>query len=307
MIALRSAANAPGKRRAINAAWEEGMLIDDLFDVRNFVVIITGGAGGIGFACADALADNGARVVLLDRDEERLDKAITMLRDRGDAAEGVHIDILDRPALKDAIDQVVVRHGRLDVVFANAGISGGPGFLDPDGGRNRRGGLTEVPDELWDRVVDGNLSSVVATIQAAAPHMKRQAAGRIIVTTSVAAMKTENFVGYPYIAAKAALAHLVRQCALELARYNVQVNAIAPGPFLTTIGENRMADPIVRRAFESVPLLHRMAQISEIQGLALLLASPASSYITGAQFAIDGGASAGHIAWNEGSLEPAAI
>src|SRR5258707_228039 len=147
----------PASGSRLVPAWEEGMLIDDLFDVRNLVVVITGGAGGIGFACADALADNGAQVVLLDRDEERLHKAVAMLRDRGDAAEGVCIDILDCPALKDAIDQVVVRHGRLDVVFANAGISGGPGFLDPDGGRNRHGGLTEVPDELWDRVVDGNL------------------------------------------------------------------------------------------------------------------------------------------------------
>jgi NAD(P)-dependent dehydrogenase (short-subunit alcohol dehydrogenase family) len=296
---------ASGARLAI--AWEESMLIDDLFDVRNLVVVITGGAGGIGFACADVLADNGAKVVLVDREEERLDKAVAMLRDRGDAAEGVCIDLLDRPALKNTIDQVVAQHGRLDVAFANAGISGGPGFLSPGGARNSGGGLTEVPDELWDRVIEGNLTSVVATIQAAAPHMKRQNAGRIIVTTSVAGIKTENFVGYPYIAAKAALAHLVHQCALELARYNVQVNAIAPGPFLTTIGENRMADPTVRRAFESVPLLHRMAQSSEIQGLALLLASPASSYMTGAQFAIDGGATAGHVGWDEGALEPVAL
>jgi NAD(P)-dependent dehydrogenase (short-subunit alcohol dehydrogenase family) len=140
-------------------------------------------------------------------------------------------------------------------------------------------------------------------LKAAAPHMKRQCAGRIIVTTSVAAAKTENFIGYPYIAAKAASAHLVRQAALELARFNMTVNAIAPGPFLTTIWGNRMANPVVRRAFESAPLLHRMASLEEIQGLALLLASAASSYITGTQLAIDGGALAGHIAYGDGSID----
>jgi NAD(P)-dependent dehydrogenase (short-subunit alcohol dehydrogenase family) len=133
--------------------------------------------------------------------------------------------------------------------------------------------------------------------------MKRRRSGKIVVTTSVAAAKSENFVGYPYIAAKAAAAHLVRQVGLELAKYNVQVNAIAPGPFLTTIGGNRMADPVVRRAFESASLLHRMARPEEIQGLALLLASPASSYMTGAQFSIDGGALAGHIAHDDGAID----
>jgi NAD(P)-dependent dehydrogenase (short-subunit alcohol dehydrogenase family) len=279
------------------------MRIDEMFDVKGRVVVITGGAGGIGFSCADVLAENGAKVVLFDIDATRLDDAVATLRDRGDSAEGERLDILDRVALRDAIDRVAARHGRLDVVFANAGISGGPGFLLADGQRDARGGITSVSDELWDRVIDGNLTSVFATLQAAVPHMKRQGGGKIIVTTSVAAMKTENFVGYPYVAAKAASAHLVRQCALELARWNIQINAIAPGPFLTTIGGNRMADPIVRRAFESVPLLHRMAQTPEIQGLAMLLASPASSYITGAQLAIDGGASAGHIAWAEGAVD----
>lgn len=282
------------------------MLIDDLFDVRDRVIIVTGGAGGIGLSIADVLGDNGARVVLFDRDADRLSKAIAQLRGRGDIVEDVCVDMLDRAALQAAVDGVIARHGRIDVVFANAGISGGPGFLTPGGTRHETGGIATVTDELWDRVVDGNLALTVATIQSVVPQMKTQGSGRIIVTTSVAGMKTENFVGYPYVAAKAAIAHLVRQVALEVARYGIHVNAIAPGPFLTTIGANRMADPVVRRAFESVPLLHRMADTSEIQGLALFLASPASSYMTGAQLAIDGGATAGHIAWGEGGIEDGA-
>lgn len=279
------------------------MRIAELFDVRDLVVVVTGGAGGIGFAIADALSDNGAKILILDKDAEKLGAAVTALRGRGGKVEGRAVDVFNASALKAVIDDLVAREGRLDVVFANAGISGGPGFLFADGKRNPAGALEAVSDALWDSVIDADLMSVVAMMKAAAPHMKRQRAGRIVVTTSVAAAKTENFVGYPYIAAKAAAAHLVRQVGLELAKYNVQVNAIAPGPFLTTIGANRMADPIVRKAFESAPLLHRMATPEEIQGLALMLASPAASYMTGALFSIDGGALAGHIAHGDGAID----
>ena len=279
------------------------MRIEELFDVRGLVIVVTGGAGGIGFGVADALADNGAKVFLLDKDAQKLEAAVTALRERGGTVEGQSVDVFDAGALKAVIDDLVAREGRLDVVFANAGLSGGPGFLAADGKRNPAGAVDAVSDDLWDLVIDADLMSVVAMMKAAAPHMKRQKAGRIVVTTSVAAAKTENFVGYPYIAAKAAAAHLVQQVGLELAKYNVQVNAIAPGPFLTTIGANRMADPVVRKAFESAPLLHRMATAQEIQGLALLLASPAASYMTGAQFSIDGGALAGHIAHGDGAID----
>jgi NAD(P)-dependent dehydrogenase (short-subunit alcohol dehydrogenase family) len=277
--------------------------IDELFDVRGLVVIVTGGAGGIGYGIADALADNGAKVLILDKDAAKLDAALSTLRSRGGAVDGKAVDAFSFESLKAVVDELVAREGRLDVVFANAGINGGPGFLTPDGKRNPAGALDAVADSLWDSVIDADLLSVVAMMKAAAPHMKRQQAGRIIVTTSVAGAKSENFVGYPYVAAKAAAAHLVRQVALELARYNVQVNAIAPGPFLTTIGGNRMADPLVRQAFESASLLHRMASPEEIQGVALLLASPAASYMTGAQFAVDGGALAGHIAPGDGAID----
>lgn len=278
------------------------MRIEELFDVRDLVVVVTGGAGGIGFGIANALADNGSKVLLLDKDADRLKGAVTELCKDGARVEGKAVDAFDAENLKNVLDDLVAREGRLDVVFANAGISGGPGFLAADGRRNPAGALEAVSDELWDSVIEADLMSVVGMMKAAAPHMKRQKAGRIIVTTSVAAAKAENFVGYPYIAAKAATAHLVRQVGLELAKYNVQVNAIAPGPFLTTIGGNRMADPIVRRAFESAALLHRMATPEEIQGLALLLASPAASYMTGAQFSVDGGALAGHIAHGDGAI-----
>jgi NAD(P)-dependent dehydrogenase (short-subunit alcohol dehydrogenase family) len=124
--------------------------------------------------------------------------------------------------------------------------------------------------------------------------MKPRKSGSIVVTTSIAGIKAEHLVGYGYLAAKAALNNIVRQAALELARHNVRVNAIAPGPFLTNIGGGRLhREPDVVKKFTDMVPLGRLGNTDEIKGLALLLASPAGSFITGAVIPIDGGATAG--------------
>jgi NAD(P)-dependent dehydrogenase (short-subunit alcohol dehydrogenase family) len=130
-------------------------------------------------------------------------------------------------------------------------------------------------------------------MQAAAAHMKKQRSGRIVVTASIAGLRAETNVGYGYIATKAAVINLVRQLAMELAPYNVTVNAIAPGPFLTNIADGRLhREPEVAKAFAEMVPQNRIADPSEMQGLALLLASPASSFLTGAVIPIDGGTTA---------------
>ena len=120
-------------------------------------------------------------------------------------------------------------------------------------------------------------------------QMKKQRSGSIVVTSSVAALKPSPMSSAAYHAAKAAVAQLVRLEALELAPYNVRINAIAPGPFKTNIANRRMHDPDAAKRFASSVPLGRLAEIDEIKGLALLLASSASSYITGAVIPIDGG------------------
>ncbi|MGN5477769.1 SDR family NAD(P)-dependent oxidoreductase [Cupriavidus basilensis] len=137
-----------------------------------------------------------------------------------------------------------------------------------------------------------NLDGVPTTLRAASRQMKPRRRGRIIVTSSIAGLRSEAHSGYAYVASKAAVNNVVRQAAVELAPFNVLVNAIAPGPFATGINGGRLRLPESAERMRTYILLGRIAEPREIQGLALLLASPASSYMTGAIIPIDGGASA---------------
>jgi NAD(P)-dependent dehydrogenase (short-subunit alcohol dehydrogenase family) len=261
-----------------------------LFDVSGLATIVTGGASGIGRAYAEAMADNGARVALLDIDRARLEQSVTELKAKGGDVHTREVDVTDRKALCGAVDAVAKVFGRIDVLFANAGIDSGPGFLSMSGERAAESALENVPDERWDHVIAVNLTSVFTSIKAVVPYMKKNPrGGRIIVTTSVGALRPEAIVGMPYMPAKAGAAHLVRQAALELAKYNILVNAIAPGPFVTNIAGGAMHDREVQAAFAKAVPLARVAEAEEIQGAALFLASPASQYVTGTQIIVDGG------------------
>jgi NAD(P)-dependent dehydrogenase (short-subunit alcohol dehydrogenase family) len=266
-----------------------GASLQQMFDVSGKSAIVTGGANGLGRAYAEVLVENGARVCIFDLDQEKLDEAVASLRAAGGDVWGQIVDVTDRPKMSEAFDKVAERHGRIDIVFANAGIDAGPGFLTPEGERNPEGEIDNLDDHHWDLVISTNLTSVFNTIKLAAKHMKRTGGGRIIATSSIASLYNEPIVGTPYMPAKAGVTHLVRQAAMELGRYNILVNAIAPGPFITNIAGGRMRNKADRKAFEDMSVLHRVADTSEIKGLALYLASPASSYVTGAQIVIDGG------------------
>jgi NAD(P)-dependent dehydrogenase (short-subunit alcohol dehydrogenase family) len=261
----------------------------ELFDVKGLATVVTGAASGIGLAYSEVMAANGARVTLMDVDEAKLAVRVACLTDTGADVRGVAVDVTNRKAMRQAFDTTADSYGRLDVVFANAGIDAGPGFLTPDGDRDPDGALENIQDAHWDRVIATNLTSVFTTLQCAVRHMRKARSGHIIVTTSNAALINEPIVGTPYMAAKAAAAHLVRQAALELARFNICVNAIAPGAFVTNIANGRLQNAADRKAFEDRSPMHRIAETSDIKGLALYMASAASSYMTGAQVVIDGG------------------
>src|SRR3977135_614483 len=128
--------------------------------------------------------------------------------------------------------------------------------------------MDSIADEDWDRMIAVNLSAVFTTIQRSAFHMKKKRAGRIIITTSVASFRNQSWVGTPYMPAKAGAAHLVRQAALELAHYNITVNAIAPGAFATNIGGGKLKSEHVSHAMSKRIPLGRVANPNEIKGLA---------------------------------------
>ena len=269
------------------------MKIDRLFSVQGLSVLITGGASGIGFAYAQALAENGARLMIADINQEALDHAVTALTALGAEVAGERVDVTKREDLDRAVANTVVHYGRIDGVFANAGISGGPGFLGPDRTRKPERALEFIPDELWTRVIETNLTSVFRTVQAIVPQMKRQGGGRIIVTSSISATKAEIYVGSAYVASKAGVAQFVRQAAIELAKFNILVNAIAPGPVITNIGGGRLKESEARKPFEIACPLHEVASPDDLKGAAIYLASPASRFVTGAQIVVDGGVTLG--------------
>jgi NAD(P)-dependent dehydrogenase (short-subunit alcohol dehydrogenase family) len=258
---------------------------EELYRVSHKVAVVTGGANGLGFAMARALADNGAKVTIFDVDRAALDRAVIELTAQGGGTvRGEIVDLTDAAAISAAFERVATTGGGLDAVFANAGITAGPGFLSVFGGRDPDGAIENIPRALWDQVLGVNLHGVFKTIRGAVPHLKARGAGRIVVTTSTAATKTSPAVGTPYLAAKAAIAHLVRQLALELARYKITVNAIQPGPF-----ETRITTPELLPIFEQSSPSHRIGRPEEIEGIALFFASDASGFVTGAQYNLDGG------------------
>jgi NAD(P)-dependent dehydrogenase (short-subunit alcohol dehydrogenase family) len=199
-------------------------------------------------------------------------------------------DVTSASDLDSAVAAASAAFGGIDIVFANAGVSGGPGFLLGDHSRNEKAAIEKLEPEFWDQVIAANLGSIFRTIRAVTPALKKQNGGRIIVTSSISASKTELHVGTAYVASKAAVAQLVRQTARELARWNILVNAIAPGPVVTNIAGGRLKQAEARALFEAAAPLHRIATPEDIQGAALFLASPASRHMTGAELIIDGGA-----------------
>jgi NAD(P)-dependent dehydrogenase (short-subunit alcohol dehydrogenase family) len=269
------------------------MKAQELFNVEGRVIAITGAARGIGFAYAEVMAANGAKVNLIDVDPQALTAAVDRLGSEGFDVRGEAADVTQLETLRQAFANIVERHGRLDVVFANAGISGGPGFLNGAGERNPAGAIENLSLEVWNRVMATNMTSVFLTLQIVVPYLKSQGGGRIIVTSSISASKTETLVSSIYATSKAAVGYLVRQAAHELAAYNILVNAIAPGPVITNIGGGRLKSAEARKPFERATPLGRIATPQDLQGAALFLASPASSFMTGAQLVIDGGTTLG--------------
>ncbi|NUL45306.1 SDR family oxidoreductase [Cellulosimicrobium funkei] len=255
----------------------------EIFSLRDDLVVVTGASSGIGRAAAEIYADAGATVVVLGRDQQRLDEVRDGIAAAGGIAHAYAADLSKPAAFDEALERIVAEVGRPTVVVANAGIAGGGSY------RTDQGAIGAYADEEWDHVVDTNLNGTFATVRAAARVLPGN--GRILVTSSTAGLRTDPMVSYAYGATKAGIINLARQAALELAPRGIRVNVIAPGPFKgTRIGGDAELDEAGERMWEETIPLARMGTLAEIQAPMLFLVAPGNSFVTGAVLAVDGGA-----------------
>jgi NAD(P)-dependent dehydrogenase (short-subunit alcohol dehydrogenase family) len=236
--------------------------------------IVTGGASGIGLACVEALVGSGWQVGILDRDEAALERARKRFRDEH-AVRIAALDVTDEPAATVAIGAMVKAFGRLDGVLNSAGISADVHVLD-------------TPVELFRKVIDINVTGTFIVGRAAARIMKDRGGGAIVNVGSIAGVRgSKGRVAYG--ASKGAVATLTKVMAVDLARFNIRVNAIAPGPVETPLVQS-IHTPETRRGWIHHVPMRRYAAPEEMTGTVLFLLDPAQSgYLTGEIIAIDGG------------------
>ena len=274
----------------------------DQFDIRGRSALVTGAASGIGLAYAECMAEAGASVSLTDIDAAGAEREAKRLAGEGYETRWDVCDVADLAQVAQAVDNHVAAYGGLDICFANAGLDVGNGFWSPNNDRNPDGQIDVYDPERWYKSIGINLTGCFHTVREAARAMKahettgHRRGGSIVITSSNAAEVNEAIVGVPYMAAKAGVKHFMRHSAYELAAYGIRVNAIAPGPFVTNIGDGWVKkNPAAKAAWDEMVPVGRMAETYQIKPLALLLASDAGSYMTGAHVMIDGGMQLGPV------------
>ena len=251
-------------------------MILDRFKLTQRTALIFGGNRGLGIEMGKALAEAGASVAVAARDADRNDEAVSILEPLGPGkALAVTCDVVDEAAVTRAVNQVNEACGSLDILINSAGI-------------NIRGSIEDVSLEDFRKVMDVNVTGTWLACKAVAPVMKQQKYGRVINIASIMSM-IAIADRTPYTASKGAVLNMTRALAVEWAPYGITVNAILPGPFPTEMNLPLLDDPEKYQAFVSNIPLGRWGELSEIGGLALFLASDASSYCTGGAYPVDGG------------------
>jgi 3-oxoacyl-[acyl-carrier protein] reductase len=259
-----------------------------LFNLTGKVAIVTGGNGGIGLGMARGLADAGASIAVVGRNEAKSQAAVADLKARGVKALAVSADVTDKAAVADMVARVSRELERIDILVNNAGINT----------LAHRVTLDEFPREEWDRILAVDLTGLYEVSKAAARIMRAQGSGRIINIASIAGLVPLR-LQCAYVAAKAGVVNLTRAMALELAPYGILVNGIAPGSILTDgtrrlfYAEDGSFHAHAQRMLDHVPL-GRPGLPEEIAVAVLFLADPENSYTNGHILTVDGGWTAGY-------------
>ena len=242
------------------------------------VAIVTGGASGIGRATALAMAREGAKVVVADVDRRAGEETAQEIRAAGGEAVFAQVDVSDAAQVERMVETALERYGGIDVLFNGAGILAFGTILDTD-------------ERAWRRMLDVNLTGHYLCCRAVLPHMIARGGGSIINTSSSTGAHDGNSNAAAYVTSKGGVTLLTRCLAIDHARHNVRVNAIAPGPTDTPMLRRNMAPEEVEAFARTFPM-QRLGRPEELASVALFLASDESSFVTGAIVAADGGQTA---------------
>lgn len=250
----------------------------EIFSLKGKKAFVSGASRGLGREMALTLAEAGADVALASRNIEGLNETATLIKGLGREALVCPMDISKLDDIERAVKDAVKAFGRIDILINNSGIAGDTP-------------VAEMTPEKWDRVMDVNLKGHVFCTKAVGRHMIENRYGKIINIASIVGIIAVIY-NSPYAVAKAGLILFTKTLALEWARYNIQVNALCPGYFLTDLNRNFFQTPAGQKVISKIPIC-RLADVKEIRGAMLLLASDASSFMTGSVLVVDGGHSIG--------------
>jgi len=252
--------------------------ISHIFDITGKVTIVTGAAGGIGRAIALGLAQFGSDVVLADMAETGLGELVAQIERTGSQALPVQVDLTDLKDIDTLVAHTMSRFGKIDVLVNSVGT-------------NVRRPALQITEEDWDKVIDTNLKSLFFCTRSVGEIMVEQSRGKVINIASVMGLvgSPDYQTIVPYCASKGGVVQLTRALAIEWAKYNVQVNAIAPAVVATPLVEAVLKDRDIRNRIEELTPMGRIGQPEELVGPAVFLASEASSYVTGHILCVDGG------------------
>ncbi|MFZ3579173.1 SDR family NAD(P)-dependent oxidoreductase [Virgibacillus sp. DJP39] len=248
----------------------------DLFNFEKQVAVVTGGGSGIGKICAEALAENGATIVLLGRTLEKIQNTADEISNKtGATVSAFTCDVTEKKQINDVVLKIIEKYDRIDILVNNAGTTA-------------RGSIETLEENDWDKVMDTNVKSVFLMSQAVIPFMKKAQYGRIINTASVAG-NVSLFFGTVYGPSKAGVIHLTKQLSGELAKYNITANAFSPWFFKTDLNSGTLKDEEFKSMVENRTPMKRLGQLDELKTTVLYFASKGSSYVTGQNVFVDGG------------------